>query len=67
MTESTITKIDSNRAGYQKIGLFIGPAIFLVMLSFSNYQQAMSIEALRTAAVGLWMAVWWAALVFEIS
>ena len=60
MTESTITKIDSDRAGYQNIGLFIGPAIFLVMLAFSNFQQTMSIEAWRTAAVGLWMAVWWA-------
>ncbi|MFQ3286945.1 MAG: sodium-dependent dicarboxylate transporter 2/3/5 [Porticoccaceae bacterium] len=60
MTESTITRIDSDRAGYQNIGLFIGPAIFLVMLSFSHYQQTMSIEAWRTAAVGLWMAVWWA-------
>ena len=45
MTESTITKIDSDRAGYQNIGLFIGPAIFLVMLAFSNFQQTMSIEA----------------------
>ena len=60
MTESTITKIDSDRAGYQNIGLIIGPTIFLVMLAFSNYQQTMSIEAWRTAAVGLWMAVWWA-------
>ena len=60
MTESTIIKIDSDRAGYQNIGLFIGPAIFLVMLAFSNFQQTMSIEAWRTAAVGLWMAVWWA-------
>ena len=60
MTESTIIKIDSDRAGYQNIGLFLGPAIFLVMLALSNYQQTMSMEAWRTAAVGLWMAVWWA-------
>ena len=39
MTESTITKIDSDRAGYQNIGLFIGPAIFLVMLALVIFNK----------------------------
>ena len=34
MTESTITKIDSDRAGYQNIGLFIGPCNILSYAGF---------------------------------
>ena len=60
MTQATMVNTRSGRADYQNIGLALGPAIFIIMLLFSQYQQTMSIEAWRTAAVGLWMAVWWA-------
>lgn len=45
---------------YQIVGRILGPAIFLVMLLADSRQGVMSIEAWRVAAVGLWMAVWWA-------
>jgi sodium-dependent dicarboxylate transporter 2/3/5 len=38
----------------------LGPAIFLLMLLTDSAQNAMSSEAWRAAAVGLWMATWWA-------
>lgn len=51
---------DQQRAKYQDLGLLIGPAIFALMIVTSNLQTTMSVEAWRTAAVGLWMAIWWA-------
>ncbi len=45
---------------YQIVGRILGPAIFVVMLLADQWQGVMSTEAWRTAAVGLWMAVWWA-------
>ena len=45
---------------YQIIGRVLGPAIFVLMLVVDQWQGAMSTEAWRVAAVGLWMAVWWA-------
>ena len=45
---------------YQIVGRILGPAIFVVMLLMDQWQGVMSTEAWRTAAVGLWMAVWWA-------
>lgn len=45
---------------YQIVGRILGPAIFVVMLLADQWQGAMSTEAWRVAAVGLWMAVWWA-------
>lgn len=45
---------------YQIVGRILGPAIFVVMLLTDQWQGVMSTEAWRTAAVGLWMAVWWA-------
>jgi sodium-dependent dicarboxylate transporter 2/3/5 len=45
---------------YQIVGRILGPAIFVVMLLTDQWQVAMSTEAWRVAAVGLWMAVWWA-------
>ena len=45
---------------YQVVGRILGPAIFVVMLLADQWQGAMSTEAWRVAAVGLWMAVWWA-------
>lgn len=48
------------RGRYQDVGLIAGPVLFVVMMLFDHSQQYMPTEAWRTAAVGLWMAVWWA-------
>lgn len=48
------------RARYQEVGLVGGPFVFVLMLLAESSQTGMSIEAWRTAAVGLWMAIWWA-------
>ncbi len=45
---------------YQIVGRVIGPVVFLVMLLFAGTQEVMPAEAWRVAAVGLWMAIWWA-------
>lgn len=45
---------------YQLVGRVLGPAIFLLMLAFADSQGAMSQQAWYVAAVGLWMAIWWA-------
>jgi sodium-dependent dicarboxylate transporter 2/3/5 len=45
---------------YQLIGRIAGPAIFAVMLATSDFQQTMNVQAWYAAAVGLWMAIWWA-------
>jgi sodium-dependent dicarboxylate transporter 2/3/5 len=47
-------------ATYQLVGRIAGPAIFVLMLLTDQWQDAMSTEAWRVAAVGAWMAVWWA-------
>lgn len=51
---------DQQRGRYQDIGLMCGPAIFALMMLFDSSQSTMSVEAWRVAAVGLWMATWWA-------
>ena len=48
------------RAPYQNIGLIAGPALFALMMLLGTQQNIMGTEAWRTAAVGLWMAIWWA-------
>ena len=48
------------RASYQNIGLVLGPVMFAVMMLFENSQTTMPLEAWRTAAVAVWMAIWWA-------
>ncbi|MEJ2129211.1 MAG: DASS family sodium-coupled anion symporter [Woeseiaceae bacterium] len=45
---------------YQKIGRALGPAVFVLMLATERWQDAMDPLAWRAAAVGLWMAIWWA-------
>lgn len=45
---------------YQIVGRILGPTIFVLMLVSDQWQTAMSVEAWRAAAIGLWMAVWWA-------
>jgi sodium-dependent dicarboxylate transporter 2/3/5 len=61
MTSNQINIVSSaERANYQKIGLVLGPAIFALMMIMSTFQTTMDPLAWRTAAVALWMAVWWA-------
>ena len=45
---------------HQTIGRIMGPLVFLLLMSFSETQSFMPETAWRTAAVGLWMAIWWA-------
>jgi len=45
---------------YQVVGRILGPLIFALMLFFDQSQNVMPTEAWRVAAVGLWMATWWA-------
>mgnify|MGYP003652549714 FL=1 len=51
---------DLNRARYQDVGLLLGPLIFLIMMLFSSSQTTMEPAAWHVAAVGIWMAIWWA-------
>ena len=50
----------SEQISYQLIGRVVGPVIFVLMLAGEDLQNTMPPEAWRVAAVGLWMAVWWA-------
>jgi len=61
-THSNTSDINSNSAPetYQIVGRILGPSIFALMLLTDQWQSAMSTEAWRVAAVGLWMAIWWA-------
>lgn len=45
---------------YQIVGRILGPAVFALMLLGDQWQEVMPTEAWRVAAVGIWMAVWWA-------
>ena len=45
---------------YQRIGLVLGPALFVLMFAAENRQDVMPPEAWRVAAIGIWMAIWWA-------
>lgn len=55
------------RASYQTVGLLLGPLLFLVMLLFDSNQTVMAPAAWRVAAVGLWMAVWWATEAISVA
>jgi len=49
----------TGRSRHQKVGLYLGPALALVMLAMGPPDD-LPPEAWRTAAMGVWMAVWWA-------
>ena len=51
---------EQQRARYQDIGLIMGPGVFVLLMLFGGSQSTMEPEAWRVAAVGLWMAIWWA-------
>ena len=50
----------SGLATHQSVGLVLGPMVFMLMLYFSEKQMFMDAVAWRTAALGLWMVIWWA-------
>ncbi|WGL15545.1 DASS family sodium-coupled anion symporter [Microbulbifer bruguierae] len=45
---------------YQTVGLLLGPALFALMMLFADAQTTMNPVAWKVAAIGLWMAAWWA-------
>ena len=49
----------TGRAIHQSIGLWLGPAIVILMLTVGP-PEALTVAAWRTAAMGMLMAVWWA-------
>ena len=51
--------IESRGALSVRVGLLIGPVVFLSMMVFSGVQTAMPAGAWLVAAVALWMALWW--------
>lgn len=61
-TPSTATNSAAQQPAetYQVVGRILGPAIFVVMLGLDDWQDVMSADAWRVAAIGLWMAIWWA-------
>lgn len=44
----------------RRAGRLLGPLVFLAMMFAGQWQDVMDPVAWRTAAVGLWMAIWWA-------
>lgn len=45
---------------HQLVGRILGPLVFVLMLAAADAQSFMPPIAWRTAAVALWMAIWWA-------
>ncbi|GAA6186200.1 SLC13 family permease [Aliiglaciecola sp. NS0011-25] len=60
MSNSLPDITDQQRGRYQNIGLLVGPAIFALMMLLGANQTVMDPTAWRVAAVGIWMAIWWA-------
>ncbi len=58
--ENTQAVGTEDRARYQNVGLLLGPLAFAGMSVLGMDQQVMDPLAWKTAAVGLWMAIWWA-------
>ena len=51
---------------HQKIGLFLGPSVALI-ISFFPTPEGLSPEAYRVAAIGVLMAIWWATEALPIA
>ena len=60
MTTTTRNDKGQGPERYQLIGRFLGPLVFIAMLVAGQWQQTMDPLAWKAAAVGLWMAIWWA-------
>ncbi len=61
-TESEASKAVTDRAlaTHQRVGRVLGPLVFAAMFATEGWQDVMSADAWRVAAVALWMAIWWA-------
>ena len=58
--ESEEASAQPARETYKLVGRILGPAVFVIMLVTNEWQDTMDPQAWRAAAVGLWMAIWWA-------
>ena len=54
------TNINRPLETYQVVGRILGPVVFALMLAADQSQDFMAPMAWRAAAVGMWMAIWWA-------
>ena len=54
------------RTRLQRIGLFLGPLLCLLMLA-SDSPSGLSDAGWYTASIGVWMAVWWATEAIPIA
>jgi sodium-dependent dicarboxylate transporter 2/3/5 len=64
-----MTEASENRPleTYQIVGRILGPSVFLLMLVMGQEQEAMPPNAWKAAAIGIWMAVWWATEAIPVS
>lgn len=67
MSDTAENQVNAPAQRYQIVGRILGPTIFVLMLVSDQWQTAMSVEAWRAAAIGLWMAVWWATEAVPVS
>ena len=58
--EKIDTSVNRPLETYQIVGRILGPLVFALMFAFDQTQEIMPTMAWRTAAVGSWMAIWWA-------
>lgn len=58
---------DHSLALYQRIGLALGPIVCVLLLLLAPQQTAMPDAAWKVAAVGIWMAIWWATEVVPVA
>jgi sodium-dependent dicarboxylate transporter 2/3/5 len=56
----------AGRSVSQRVGLALGPLLFLLM-TFSNPPEGLSPEGWSAAAIGIWMAIWWATEALNIA
>ena len=49
----------SGRTSSQKVGLGLGPLVFVAMAAVTDIQSIMATDAWLVAGVAIWMAVWW--------
>lgn len=57
---SSDAAIERSLETHQIVGRILGPVVFAAMIATDQWQDFMSPLAWRTAAVALWMAIWWA-------
>lgn len=56
----------AGRSVSQQVGLALGPLLFLLM-TLSNPPEGLSPEGWSAAAIGVWMAIWWATEALNIA